>query len=81
MGVKSGDRSVIYDELKRGQDGRGHYCPHIAQAKRDASALRSAANETVVKPAWVWKQIGAQVEGGLVAETNQWPEGVSGFGS
>lgn len=60
-------RSVIYDEIKRGRDGHGRYCPHIAQARRDASALRSAAN-CVKKPAAVWRQIERQLKAGWSPE-------------
>ncbi|MBL8521743.1 MAG: IS30 family transposase [Betaproteobacteria bacterium] len=65
------DRSVIYDELARGKDGRGKYCPHVAQLKRGEASARSAAN-CVKKPEAAWRLVGERLMEGWS------PEQVSG---
>jgi IS30 family transposase len=50
------DISTIRDEIKRGLDKRGQYCPHIAQGKREAAAQRSAAN-VKRKPEEAWEEV------------------------
>lgn len=61
------DRSMIYDELKRGRDGRGQYCPHVAEVNRAAAAARSAAN-SVRKPDEVWRRVGERLKEGWSPE-------------
>lgn len=61
------DRSSIYDELHRGADSKGKYCPHRGQRARDAASARSAAN-VVGKSDADWQRIKALLEKGWTPE-------------
>ena len=61
------DRSVIYDELKRGDVGNGEYCPHLAQGKREEAKARSAANSTR-RPESTWREVERRLKEGWSPE-------------
>jgi IS30 family transposase len=60
-------RSSIYDELRRGSNRAGEYCPHRGQQAREAASARSAAN-VVGKTDAEWQGVKASLEKGWTPE-------------
>jgi transposase, IS30 family len=64
-------RSVLYDEMTRGCNAAGHYCPHRAHQQALQLRARSVANAPC-KPSTEWDKVFTQIKAGYS------PEQVSG---
>jgi IS30 family transposase len=60
--------SSICDEIARGRDSSGNYCPHLGQLRRDEASARSAAN-SVCRPYKLWQEAGKKLARGWSPET------------